>query len=149
MKKIFLTLMLIVPAFLANAQGPIKQWNDQLDEFIIVFNNVDSSLDKLNSEKGLNTYTFTYFEPESGNVVKETTVYDKNGLDLVDDQMLSSAKNTALKHLANSARSNSRINSIVNEFDKRNTNIVILYTSPDSSAVKRILIAPTEIISAQ
>ena len=151
MKKICLTLLLLIPALFASAQGPIKMWNDQLDDFIEVFNQIDPALDQLYTDNGLSTYTFTYFEPESGNVVKETTIFDPNTFGTVDDNFLAQAKSIALNHLANAAKTNTRISSILNEFNKRNTNIVLLYSTEKNGnrVTKQITITPNEIKSAR
>lgn len=148
MKKIFLTLLLLIPTLFASAQGPIKSWNDQLDDFIDAFNQVDPTLKQLYSDNGVDAYVFTYFDPESGNVVMEGTISDDNGLNNVTDDLMSQAKSKVVSHLGNSAKKSTRINSIVNEFDKRNTNIVLLYSTP-RGAKKQISVTPSEIKAAK
>lgn len=163
MKKIFLALLLIIPAFYANAQR-VKAWNDQLDSFIDLFNQIDTSLDQLNSQNGIeNTFTYTYFEPnvenaasrysltDEGNVIKETTIFDSNEFNNVDGQLLEDAKSLAVQHLANGARKDSRMNSIINEFSKRGINIFIVYTTEKNGdkLSEQIIITPKEILSAK
>lgn len=147
MKKIYLTLLLLITVMAVNAQGPIKLWNDQLDQFITEFNQVDTALEQLYSSNGLTDFIFTYFEPESGNVIKETTVYNSNPGAFINDELLASAKSIALNQLAKSLRSNSKMKPIINEFAKRNTQIVLLYTA-DGKVLDKVVISPSEILSA-
>lgn len=147
MKKIYLTLLLLITVMAVKAQGPIKLWNDQLDQFITEFNQVDTALEQLYSSNGLTDFIFTYFEPESGNVIKETTVYNSNPGAFINDELLASAKNIALNQLAKSLRSNSKMKPIINEFAKRNTQIVLLYTA-DGKVLDKVVISPSEILSA-
>lgn len=150
MKKFFLTFLLIIPAFFANAQG-IKAWNDQLDDFIDVFNQVNPALDQLYSDKGISTFGFTYYDPETQNVVMEASIFDSNDFNKVDDELMAQVKGIALNHLTNSAAKNARINSIVNEFDKRNTDIILLYTASENNnrVTKSTTITPKEIKGAK
>ena len=147
MKKIYLTLLLLITVMAVQAQGPIKLWNDQLDQFITEFNQVDTALEQLYSSNGLTDFIFTYFEPESGNVIKETTVYNANPGAFINDELLASAKSIALNQLAKSLRSNSKMKPIINEFAKRNTQIVLLYTA-DGKVLDKVVISPSEILSA-
>lgn len=147
MKKVLLTLILLIPALFASAQGPIKTWNDQLDDFIECFNQVDPAYEQLYNDNGVSTFIFTYFEPDSGNVVKEASIFDMDGYNKVDDAMMNQAKSVVVKHLADSAKKSQRINSILNEFAKRGTNIVLLYSTNngDNKLTKQIVITPSEI----
>lgn len=148
MKKIIFTFILLIPALLATAQGPIKTWNDQLDDFITVFNGYDSSLNQLNSDNGISAFIFTYFEPESGNVVKEASVFDNADFEKVDDTLLQKAKDLSINNLRQAAKEQNRIRSIINEFAKRGTNIVILYSTPigETKATKQVVISPSDIL---
>ena len=164
MKKIYLTLLLLIPALFANAQGPVKTWNDQLDEFIDLFNQIDSSLDQLYGENGINsTFTYTYFEPnvsnadsrysltDEGNLIKETTLFENNEFNNVTDDLMNEAKAIAIRHLAAAARSNSRMNNILNEFIKRDINIILKYTTESNGQKlsKQVTITPREIQTAK
>lgn len=145
MKKIFLTLLLILPAFLANAQGPIKTWNDELDEFIEVLNGVDPALQDINSSSGINYFVFTYYEPESGNVIKEFMVADNAEFDKVNDALLQKDKEMVAGHIA--ANRNARMNTILGDFAKRGTNIDLMYSTNrgDKKETKKISITPSEL----
>ena len=151
MKKIFLTLLLLIPALFAKAQGPIKMWNDQLDDFIEVYNQIDPTLSQLYNEDGMDAFIFTYFEPEAGFVVKEATIDDKDAFNKVDDKIMNEAKSIALKHLGNAVRTNTRMNNIINEFAKRNTNIVLMYSDEigPNRNIKQIVITPAEVKAAR
>lgn len=144
MKKI-LFLLFIVPAFFANAQGPIKAWNDQLDDFIESYNKIDTDLSQLYSGKGADVFMFTYFDPESGNVVKEATISNPEGTDAVDETTIEQARQIVTNHLSSEASKNARLNGILNEFAKRNTGIVLLYTSEGNTQPKKVVISPKEI----
>lgn len=147
MKKVLLTLILLVPALLSNAQGPIKTWNDQLDDFITVFNQVDPALDSLYGDNGVSVFEFTYFEPESGNMVKEASIFDIEEYNKVNDELMGKAKGVVVDHLSKAAKSNARQNQILNEFAKRGTNIVLLYSANDNGnkVTKQIVITPAEL----
>lgn len=147
MKKIYLTLLLLIPAFLANAAGPVRTWNDQLDDFITAFNELDPALEQLYSDNGISAFTFTYFEPETGNVVKEASIFDSEAFNKVNDQLMEEAKKIVVDNLSASVKKNARLSSIVNEFEKRNTKIVLLYstTQNDKKLTKQIVITPSEI----
>lgn len=147
MKKIYLTLLLLIPAFFLNAQGPIKLWNDQLDTFIEIFNQVDPALEQLYSDNGISSFTFTYFDPESGNVIKEATVFDNGEFEKVNDELLSKAKSIVIGHLADALKKNNKMNTILNEFTKKNADIVLLYTTEvnGNKLKKQIAITPAEI----
>ena len=151
MKKILLTLIMLVPALLADGQGPIKSWNDQLDDFITNFNETDTALGQLYSDNGISAFIFTYFEPESGNVIKEASVFDDADFEKIDDALMKQAKDIALGHLSKGARENARIKSILNEFQKRGTDIVLLYSTPigDTEATKSVILTPAEILTQQ
>lgn len=163
MKKIFLTLMLLIPALFASAQGPVKLWNDKLDSFIDLFNQIDPALDELNSKNGItNTFTYTYFEPkvsnadsrysltDEGNVIKETTLFANDEFNNISDQLLDEAKDIAVRHLAAGSR-NAAMNGIVNDFVKRDINIILLYTTEKDGKKlsKQIMITPREIQAAK
>lgn len=147
MKKIYLTLLLLIPAFLANAAGPVRTWNDQLDDFITAFNELDPALEQLYSDNGISAFTFTYFDPETGNVVKEASIFDSEAFNKVNDQLMEEAKKIVVDNLSASVKKNARLSSIVNEFEKRNTKIVLLYstTQNDKKLTKQIVITPSEI----
>lgn len=150
MKKYFLTILLMLPALLSNAQG-IKAWNDMLDDFIDVFNKVNPTLDQLYADNGVMTAGFTYFEPETGNVVMEAEVIDPSTFANIDNEVMDQAKNQVVNHLAKSTKSSSRINSVVNEFDKRNTNVVLLYSTNQNGnrVTKQVTVTPSEIKAAK
>ena len=163
MKKIYLTLLLLIPALFANAQGPVKLWNDQLDAFIDLFNQIDPTLERLCADNGIdNSFTYTYFEPkvsnadsrysltDEGNVIKETTIFDSNQFNNVTDAFLDNAKDLALRHLAAGAR-NAKMNSIINEFVKRDINVILLFSTESNGKklTKQIVITPREIQSAK
>ena len=147
MKKIYLSLLLLLPALFLNAQGPIKAWNDQLDDFIEVFNQIDPTLDQLYAQKGIDSFAFTYFDPETGNVIKEATIFDSNAFNNVNDDLMAQAKGIAVKHLSAAAKKNSRLNSILNEFAKRGTNIVLVYSADfgGNNATKKVVITPNDL----
>lgn len=147
MKKLLLSLILIIPALLANAQGPIKTWNDQLDDFISTFNQLDPALENLYSENGISSFTFTYFEPESGNVVKESSIFSADSFNQVNDQLMAQAKKMVTDYLDEAASTNSRLNSIIKEFEKKKTDIVLLYSFDDNGKklTKEITIHPSEL----
>lgn len=164
MKKIYLTLLLLIPALFANAQGPVKAWNDQLDEFIDLFNRIDPTLDQLYGQNGINsTFTYTYFEPntanassrysltDEGNLIKETTLFESNEFSNVTDELMNEAKAIAVNHLASGARSNARINSILNEFVKRDINVILNYTTEKNGQKlsRQVTITPREIQAAK
>ena len=144
MKKIILTILLVLPALLINAQGPIKSWNDQLDDFITIFNGID-------------VFTFTYFEPTStnpdsrysitddGNVIKEASIFNMNEFNKVDDQIMNQAKTIVVDRLKKESAGNSRLKSILQEFKKRKVNLILQYTinPTGDKQVKKIVIAPT------
>lgn len=148
MKKILMTLVLLVPALFAGAQGPIKAWNDQLDDFIVSFNEVIPTLNQIYADNGIDAYVFTYFEPESGNVVMEGSIRDDNEFNKVNDELMNQARSVAVNHIASTAKKNSRINSILNEFDKRKTNVVLLYSTMKGDR-KQVSATPAEIKSAK
>ena len=163
MKKIYLTFILLIPALLANAQGQVKAWNDKLDSFIDLFNQIDSDLEELNAQNGItNTFTYTYFEPkisnaesrysltDEGNVIKETSLFNSNEFDNVTDNLLDEAKDMAVRHLAAGSR-NSTMNGIINDFVKRDINVIILYTTERNGKKlsKQIVITPREIQAAK
>ena len=147
MKKILLTMLLIVPALMASAQGPIKMWNDKLDDFIEAFNQVTPTLEQLYSDNGIDSFAFTYYDPETGNVVMEASIPDSNDMSKVSDDLMANAKSIAVKHLSNKVKSSARIKQIINEFNNKNTNIVLLYgvTLNDDFPTKQIVISPKEI----
>lgn len=147
MKKIFVTLLLLIPALLVSAQGPIRQWNDKLDAFIEVFNQCDPDLEKLYSDNGINAFTFTYYEPETKNVVKEASIFNNDAFKLVDDELMNQAKAIVVNRLSEAAKKDTKLNNILNEFSKKDTNIVLLYSTnlDDNKATKQILITPEEI----
>lgn len=164
MKKIYLTLLLLIPALFASAQGPVKIWNDQLDTFIDLFNGIDTSLDQLYSDNGItDTFTYTYFDPstlnvgsrysltDAGNVIKETTIFDPQQFNYLDEDMLSQAKSLAIRHLADGARKNSKMNGTLNEFIKRDINIILLYSTEKNGnkLTEEIVITPREIQAAK
>ena len=148
MKKFCLTLMLLIPALMASAVGPIRAWNDMLDDFIEDFNQVNPTLDRMYTDAGIEYFGWTYFDPDSGNVVMEAEIFDINDLDKVTDDMMAQAKNVALNHLAASNRKSSRISSIVSEFGKRGTNIDLLYSAKnqnDQKVTKKVSFTPAQI----
>lgn len=142
MKKLFLSLFFFVTVFAVSAQGPIKTWNDQLDDFITVFNELDPALSQLYSDNGINSFAFTYYDPDSGNVVKEATIFDAAHFDKVDDTLMGNARQLVADGLSEKAKNNARLASILGEFAKRNTQIILLYsTNKDGSkATKQIVV---------
>lgn len=150
MKKILLTFLLLLPAFLSNAQG-IKAWNDQLDDFIDVFNQVNPALQQLYSDNGISQFGFTYFEPESANVVMEAAIMDNADYDKITDEVMAKAKDIAISHIANASKTNARIGGIINEFEKRNTKIDLLYSTNKNGErmTKKVVITPAEINAAK
>lgn len=159
MKKIILTILLVLPALLINAQGPIKSWNDQLDDFITIFNGIDPQLEQLYNDNGIDVFTFTYFEPTStnpdsrysitddGNVIKEASIFNMNEFNKVDDQIMNQAKAIVVDRLKKESAGNSRLKSILQEFKKRKVNLILQYTinPTGDKQVKKIVIAPTEL----
>ena len=150
MKKICLTILLLLPALLSNAQG-IKAWNDMLDDFIDVFNKVNPTLDSLYENNGVVTAGFTYFDPVTENVVMEAEVIDPSAFGNVTDDVMNQAKDTVVNHLAKATKSSQRINSVVNEFEKRNTDVVLLYSANQNGnkVTKQVTITPSEIKAAR
>lgn len=151
MKKIYLTLLLLIPALFASAQGPIKAWNDQLDDFITVFNQVNPTLEQLYADNGADVFGFTYFEPESGDVIMEASILDNDQYNAVNDEVMREARNIALNHLGKATAGNSRMNQIVNEFAKRNTNVVLLYSTNKGGEriTKSLTLTPQQIKEAR
>lgn len=148
MKKFCLTLLLLVPAMIASAVGPIRAWNDMLDDFIANFNEINPTLDAIYTGAGLDYFGWTYFDPETGNVVMEAQLFDINDLDNVDDELMEQAKGIALNHLQNSYKKSSRIQSIVNEFGKRGTDIDIMFSANnqnDQKIKKKVSFTPSQI----
>lgn len=148
MKKFCLTLLLLVPAMIASAVGPIRAWNDMLDDFIANFNEINPTLDAIYTGAGLDYFGWTYFDPETGNVVMEAQLFDINDLDNVDDELMEQAKGIALSHLQNSYKKSSRIQSIVNEFGKRGTDIDIMFSANnqnDQKIKKKVSFTPSQI----
>lgn len=152
MKKILFTLALLIPALFANAQGPIKQWNDKLDDFIEIFNQVTPSLNELYAANGApDTFIFTYFEPQEENVVMETSILDNDAYNNINEDVMKEAKGIVVKHLGKAAATNARQSAILNDFEKRNTNIVLLYSTPrgGETVTKKLTITPAEIKAAK
>ena len=152
MKKIYLTLLLLLPAFFANAAGPILTWNFMLDDFIPVFNQIDDTqLAQLYADNGVDGFVFTYFDPETGDVIKECMISDENGYNNVSDDVMNRARAIALSHLQEAYKKNSRINQVVNEFAKRNTNLELMYSTlkDDRKITKKVMITPNEIKSGR
>ena len=147
MKKILMTLMLLIPALFANAQGPIKLWNDQLDDFVEVFNKETPALEQIYESNGVDGFIFTFLDPESGNVVMENSIADTDAFNKVNDDLMGQAKKATVTYLGSSTNKNSRLNSIVNEFDKRKTNVVLRYSNNGNK--KEITITPAEIKAAK
>lgn len=148
MKKLIFPLAFLIAALWANAQGPIKQWNDKLDDFIEVFNQTTPLLNNLYGENGVSdTFIFTYFEPESGNVVMETSIADNDDYNEINQDVMRDAKEIVVDHLNQSAANSARQREIMNEFAKRNTNIILLYSTPKNgeSVTKKITITPNDI----
>lgn len=149
MKKFCLTLLLLVPAMIASAVGPIRAWNDMLDDFIENFNEVNPTLDAIYTDAGLDYFGWgAYFDPETGNVVMEAELFNFDDLDNVTDDLMQQAKSIALAHLQNSYRKNSRIQSIVNEFGKRGTDIDIMFSANNSNnqkVKKKVSFTPSQI----
>lgn len=150
MKKIYLTLLLLIPAFLVNAQGPIKSWNDKLDDFIEVFNKINPTLENLYGDKGAEVFEFTYFEPESENVVMEASILDTDQYNSINNDVMNQAKDIVVNHLASSTRGNARMNTILGEFEKRGTDIILLYSTVKGGEKigKTLRITPAEIKAA-
>lgn len=159
MKKLILTILLVLPALLINAQGPIKSWNDQLDDFITIFNGIDPQLEQLYSDNGIEVFTFTYFEPTStnpdsrysitddGNVIKEASIFTTNEYNKVDDQIMNQAKAIVIDRLKKEAAGNARLKNIIHEFARRKVNLVLQYTTSQTGdkQVKQIVISPAEL----
>lgn len=143
MKKILLSLILLLPALVADAQGPIKLWNDQLDKFITAFNEVDPALNQLYSDNVISVFAFTYYDPESGDVIKEASVFDSDAFGKINDDLMAKAREIVVKGLV----SQSGLTPILKEFEKKNTDIVLLYTteSDGKKLTKQVKIAPSEI----
>lgn len=151
MKKIYLTLLLLIPAILAGAQGPIKTWNDQLDDFIAAFNEVNPAVEQLYADNGVQPYVFTYFEPESGNVVMEAAIADNDDYNKISVDVMNQARDIVLNHLAHKAKTSPRINQILGIFENKGTDVVLLYTTPRNAEriSKDLTITPQQIKAAK
>ena len=147
MKKIYLALLFLLPTMIASAAGPIKTWNDQLDDFIVVFNEIDPALEQIYLGNGIDDFTFTYFDPDTGNVIKEMMINDEDAYNKVTDDVMQQARAKAQSHLASSVSKNARMKTIANEFAKKNTNVVLMYSylKDDQKLTKKATITPSEI----
>lgn len=132
---------------LANAQGPIKMWNDQLDDFIEVYNQIDPALAKIYAAKGIDAFVFTYFDPDTGDVIKEAMIADENGYNKVDDELIAQVRTMVVDHLRNAVKGTARMQTIVNEFARRGTNVEVMYSTniDDKKVTKKTVIAPKEL----